>query len=159
MEAKVISHHSPHLLDRLRAEIRVRHYSIRTEQSYADWARRFILFCNKRHPGEMRAIDVRDFISHLAVDRNGAASTQNQAKSALLFLYREMLEIELSWLDEVVVAKTAKRLRQLDQRYSHFIPAKPIIPPALFSATRPPSHSNPSGAFAPGSESVAPVHC
>lgn len=110
MKAKVVSQDSPKLLDRLRAEIRVRHYSLRTEQAYVDWARRFIFFHNKRHPKEMGAVELRDFLSHLAVDRNVSASTQNQAKSALLFLYREVLNIELPWLDEVISAKTAKRL-------------------------------------------------
>ena len=110
MELKAVSQGSPKLLDRLRAEIRVRHYSLRTEQSYVDWVRRFILFHHKRHPSEMGASEIRDFLSHLAVDRQVSASTQNQAKSALLFLYREVLKVELPWLDEVVVAKSAKRL-------------------------------------------------
>ena len=110
MEAKVVSQDSPKLLDRLRTQIRLRHYSLRTEQTYVDWARRYILFHGKRHPKEMGAAELRDFLSHLAVDRNVAASTQNQAKSALLFLYREVLQIELPWLDEVIAAKTAKRL-------------------------------------------------
>lgn len=110
MEAQAVSQDSPKLLDRLRAEIRLRHYSIRTEETYVDWARRFILFNNKRHPKDMGAEEVRDFLSHLAVERNVSASTQNQAKSALLFLYREVLQIELPWLDEVIAAKSAKRL-------------------------------------------------
>ena len=110
MEAKVVSQDSPKLLDRLRIQIRLRHYSLRTEQAYVDWARRYILFHGKRHPKEMGAVELRDFLSHLAVDRNVAASTQNQAKSALLFLYREVLQIELPWLDEVIAAKAAKRL-------------------------------------------------
>jgi len=110
MEVKAISQDSPKLLDRLRAEIRVRHYSIRTEETYVDWARRFILFHGKRHPKDMGAEEVRDFLSHLAVEHNVAASTQNQAKSALLFLYREVLHVELPWLDEVIAAKAAKRL-------------------------------------------------
>lgn len=110
MEVKVVSQDSPKLLDRVRAEIRLRHYSLRTEQSYVDWARRFILFHHKRHPVEMGATEIRDFLSHLAVDRQVSASTQNQAKSALLFLYREVLKVELPWLDEIVVAKSAKRL-------------------------------------------------
>ena len=110
MDAKVVSQDSPKLLDQVRAEIRVRHYSLRTEQTYVDWVRRFILFHDKRHPKEMGAGEVRDFLSHLAVDRNVSASTQNQAKSALLFLYREVLQIQLPWLDEVIAAKTAKRL-------------------------------------------------
>ena len=110
MEAKAVSQDSPKLLDRLRAEIRVRHYSIRTEEAYVDWVRRFILFQDKRHPKDMGAEEVRDFLSHLATERNVSASTQNQAKSALLFLYREVLKIELPWLDEVVAAKVARRL-------------------------------------------------
>ena len=100
----------PRLLDRLRAAIRVRHYSIRTEDAYADWARRFILFHDKRHPLNLGASEVAAFLTYLAVQRNVAASTQNQAKSALLFLYRVVLEIELPWLDEVVGAKTPRRL-------------------------------------------------
>ena len=110
MEAKAVSQDSPKLLDRMRAEIRLRHYSIRTEEAYTDWARRFILFHDKRHPKEMGAVEVRDFLSHLATERNVSASTQNQAKSALLFLYREVLHIELPWLDEVIAAKSARRL-------------------------------------------------
>ena len=94
----------------MRAEIRVRHYSIRTEETYLDWARRFILFHNKRHPKDMGAEEVQSFLSYLAVERNVASSTQNQAKSALLFLYRDVLHIELPWLDEVVSAKMGKRL-------------------------------------------------
>jgi integron integrase len=110
MEAKAVSLDSPKLLDRMRAEIRTRHYSIRTEETYVDWARRFILFHGKRHPKDMGADEVQAFLSHLAVERHVAASTQNQAKSALLFLYREVLHIELPWLDEVIAAKTGKRL-------------------------------------------------
>jgi len=110
MEVKAVSQDSPRLLDRVRAEIRLRHYSLRTEQSYVDWARRFILFHRKRHPSEMGPTEIKDFLSHLAVDRQVSASTQNQAKSALLFLYREVLKVELPWLDEIVVARSAKRL-------------------------------------------------
>lgn len=94
----------------MRVEIRLRHYSIRTEEAYVDWTRRFILFHDKRHPQDMGAEEVRDFLSHLATERNVAASTQNQAKSALLFLYRDVLQIELPWLAEVIAAKSAKRL-------------------------------------------------
>lgn len=110
MKVKVVSKDSPRLLDRMRAEIRLRHYSIRTEEAYVDWARRFILFHGKRHPAEMGAEEVRDFLSHLASERNVSASTQSQARSALLFLYKEVLGIELPWLDEVVNAKKGKRL-------------------------------------------------
>src|SRR5947207_800480 len=88
------------LLDQVRAAIRVRHYALRTEQAYTDWIRRFILFQGKRHPEEMGAAEVREFLSDLAVRGQVAASTQNQALSALLFLYREVLKVELSWVDE-----------------------------------------------------------
>jgi integron integrase len=97
-------------LDQLRQAIRVRHYSIRTENAYCDWARRFILFHGKRHPREMAAGEVTAFLTHLANERNVSASTQNQAKSALLFLYRQVLGIELPWLDEIVQAKRGTRL-------------------------------------------------
>ena len=101
---------SPRLLDRLRDAIRLRHYSIRTEATYVDWVRRFILFHDKRHPAELGPAEVAAFLTHLAVDRSVAPSTQNQAKSALLFLYKVVLEIELPWLDEIVAAKDARRL-------------------------------------------------
>jgi integron integrase len=110
MDVKVISPDSPKLLDRLRAQIRLRHYSIRTEETYVDWTRRFTLFYGKRHPKDMEPAEVTAFLTHLATERNVAASTQNQAKSALLFLYREVLQLELPWLDEVIAAKPARRL-------------------------------------------------
>ena len=100
----------PRLLDRLREETRLRHYSIRTEATYADWARRFILFHGKRHPLELGAAEVTEFLTHLAVQRNVAPSTQNQAKSALLFLYRIVLGVQLPWLDEVIAAHAPRRL-------------------------------------------------
>ena len=98
------------LLEQLSDRIRVKHYSIRTEQAYSDWVRRFILFHGKRHPREMGAKEVEAFLTHLAVAGRVSASTQNQAKSALLFLYQEVLETELPWLDEVESAKATKRL-------------------------------------------------
>ena len=101
---------APRLLDRLRGEIRVRHYSIRTESAYVDWARRFILFHHKRHPQDMGAAEVEAFLTYLAVERKVAASTQNQAKSALLFLYGQVLKLELPWLDEVTAARTQRKL-------------------------------------------------
>ena len=100
----------PRLLDRLREAIRVRHYSFRTEDTYVDWARRFILFNAKRHPTDLGAPEVAAFLTHLAVDRGVSPSTQNQAKSALLFLYRVVLELQLPWLDEIVAAKDQRRL-------------------------------------------------
>ncbi len=98
------------LLERVRLKIRLKHYSLRTEQAYLDWIRRFILFHGKRHPGEMGAGEVEAFLTHLAAVRNVAASTQNQAKSALLFLYKEVLAIELPWLDRVERAREPARL-------------------------------------------------
>ncbi|MEF8767696.1 integron integrase [Candidatus Accumulibacter contiguus] len=98
------------LLEQLSDRIRVKHYSIRTEQAYSEWVRRFILFHGKRHPREMGAKEVEAFLTHLAVAGRVSASTQNQAKSALLFLYQEVLETELPWLDEVESAKATKRL-------------------------------------------------
>jgi integron integrase len=98
------------LLDQVRGKIRLKHYSIRTEQAYVDWIRRFILHFGKRHPRELGAAEVEAFLTHLAVEGKVAASTQNQAKSALLFLYREVLEVELPWLDNVERAKAPKRL-------------------------------------------------
>ncbi|OGB45940.1 MAG: integrase [Burkholderiales bacterium RIFCSPLOWO2_12_FULL_65_40] len=100
----------PKLLERMRIHLRTRHYSIRTEEAYIDWARRFIVFHGKRHPQEMGAAEVEAFLSHLAVDRLVSASTQNQAKAALLYLYKQVLETDLPWLNEVVQAKTPKRL-------------------------------------------------
>ena len=101
---------SPKLLDQVRGKIRLKHYSIRTEQAYTDWIKRYIYFHGKRHPKDMGAQDIESFLTHLAVKGKVAASTQNQAKSALLFLYREVLGIDLPWLDNVEQAKTPKRL-------------------------------------------------
>lgn len=100
----------PKLLDQVRDRIRVKHYSIRTETQYLQWIRRFILFHDKRHPRDMGAGEVEAFLTHLAVEGRVAASTQNQALSALLFLYREVLGINLPWLDGVVRAKLPQRL-------------------------------------------------
>jgi integron integrase len=101
---------APRLLDQVRGKIRVKHYSIRTEQAYVDWIKRFIRHFGKRHPRELGAAEVEAFLTHLAVAGKVAASTQNQAKSALLFLYREVLGAELPWLDNIETAKTPKRL-------------------------------------------------
>jgi integron integrase len=98
------------LLDRVRERIRVKHYSLRTEDAYLQWIRRFILFHGKRHPREMGAAEVEAFLSHLATAGRVSPSTQNQALSALLFLYREVLEVELPWLDGVVRAKRPKHI-------------------------------------------------
>lgn len=100
----------PKLLDQVRARIRAKYYSIRTEDQYVFWIRRFVRFHGKRHPREMGAAEVEAFLSDLAVNGHVAASTQNQALSALLFLYREVLEIELPWLENVTRAKRPQRL-------------------------------------------------
>ena len=98
------------LVQRVRERIRVRHYSIRTEHAYCDWIKRFVIFHGKRHPSELGATDVEAFLTALAVEGRVAASTQNQAKSALLFLYREVLGAELPWLDRIQKAKAPGRL-------------------------------------------------
>ncbi|MCH7611641.1 MAG: phage integrase N-terminal SAM-like domain-containing protein, partial [Chloroflexi bacterium] len=98
------------LLDRVRQSIRLKNYSIRTEQAYVSWVRRFILFHDKRHPRQMGSAEVERFLSHLAVERNVSASTQNQALSALLFLYREVLKKELEYPIDSIRAKRPKRL-------------------------------------------------
>lgn len=98
------------LLDQLREVARMKHYSIRTEQSYAEWVKRFVLFHGKRHPNELGAPDVEAFLSHLAIERNVTASTQNQALNALVFLYRHVLRKDFGWLDDVVRAKRPSRM-------------------------------------------------
>ena len=100
----------PKLLDRVRHKIRLRHYSLRTEQAYLDWIRRFILFHGKRHPETLGAPDVEAFLTHLAVERKVAAATQNLAKTSILFLYRDVLERDLPWLQNVERARTPARL-------------------------------------------------
>jgi hypothetical protein len=99
----------PRLPDRVRGAIRARHMSRSTEESYVGWIRRFIVFHGKRHPAEMGAPEVTRFLTALAVRGKVAASTQNQALSALLFLYRRVLEVDLPWLDGVVRAVTPER--------------------------------------------------
>jgi len=97
------------LLDQMREILRTQHYSIRTEHTYVDWAKRFILFHQKRHPKEMGRAEIEAFLTHLAIDRKVAASTQNQALSALLFLYEKVLHQEVGSVD-AVRARKPKRL-------------------------------------------------
>jgi integron integrase len=104
-EAPAPARQRPRLLDQVREEIRKRHYSRRTEKSYIGWIRRFILFHGKRHPAEMGEAEVSRFLSHLAVIGKVSASTQNQALSALFFLYRQVLCREVEWVEGVVRAK------------------------------------------------------
>jgi integron integrase len=98
------------LLDRVRELIRIRHYSIRTEHAYLQWIRRFILLHGKRHPQDMGADELTAFLSNLAVQHHVSASTQNQALHAILFLYRDVLKINLPWLSEVQRAKKPQHL-------------------------------------------------
>lgn len=102
--------HRPGLMTVMRERLRLKHYSIRTEKSYVAWVRRYIHFHDKRHPREMGKVEIEAFLSSLAVDRNVAAATQNQALSAILFLYREVLDLPLPWLDDVVRARKPARL-------------------------------------------------
>jgi integron integrase len=98
------------LLEQVRDRIRTLHYSIRTENAYLTWIRDFIIFHGKRHPAEMGAREIGTFLSHLATKRKVAAATQNQALSALLFLYKEVLKQEVEWVTNVEHAKHSKRL-------------------------------------------------
>jgi integron integrase len=106
----VLPTQAPKLLDQMRGVIRALHYSLRTETVYVDWVRRYIKFHELRHPRDMGAAEVTVFLTHLAVERQVSASTQNQAKSAILFLYQRVLKLELPWLDEVPQAKASTRL-------------------------------------------------
>jgi len=99
-----------HLMDQVRDVLRVHHYSLRTERTYLGWIKRYILFHKKRHPNEMGELEVTAFLSYLASEKNVSASTQNQALSAILFLYKKVLMVELTWLNDVVRAKRPQHL-------------------------------------------------
>src|SRR5688572_28805874 len=98
------------LLDQVREVIRRKHYSLRTEDVYVDWVRRFVRFCDLRHPRECGAAELEAFLSSLATRGQVSASTQNQARSAILFVYKEVLQTELPWLENVVSEKRPARL-------------------------------------------------
>jgi len=98
------------LLDELRRQVRLRHYSYRTEQAYVGWVRRYVVFHGRRHPSELGAAEVESFLSHLASVRNVASATQAQAMSAVLFLYKAVLKVELPWLENVVRPTRPRRL-------------------------------------------------
>ena len=98
------------LLDDVRDVMRVKHYSYQTEKIYIYWIKKYIFFHKVTHPAEMGAAEVQAFLTHLAVEKNVAASTQNQALSALLFLYREVLKVDLPWLDQFTPAKKSNRV-------------------------------------------------
>ena len=98
------------LLDQVRDTVRLKHYSIRTEHSYVGWIKRYILYHDKRHPKDMREKEIEDFLTHLAVDLKVASSTQNQAFNALLFLYRQVLKIELKESINAIRARKPQKL-------------------------------------------------
>ena len=100
----------PKLLDQLREALRIRHYSSKTEQSYVQWVKRYIIFHNKRHPSEMGEGEIRQFLNHLAVDKQVTASTQNQALCAIIFLYKYVIEKEPGEFRNVIWAKKSIRL-------------------------------------------------
>lgn len=101
---------APRLLDEVRRQIRIRHYAYSTERTYVYWTKFFVRFHRMRHPREMGGAEVEAFLSYLASDRKVSASTQNQAKAALLFLYKAVLGIDLPWLRELVSAQGSRRL-------------------------------------------------
>jgi integron integrase len=110
MPAPPVAPPAPKLLTRVREAIRTRHYSRRTEEAYIGWVRRYIRFHGTRHPGELEAADVARYLSHLATREEVGASTQNQALSALLFLYRDVLGKDVGWLSGVVRARRPRRV-------------------------------------------------
>lgn len=108
LDQEKTAEHKPRLLEQVRDVLRYRHYSYRTEQSYIHWIKRYIYFHNKKHPREMGADEIVEYLTHLAVKRKVSPSTQNQALSALLFLYKQVLQIDLPWLDNIKRAKRKK---------------------------------------------------
>ena len=109
-KANLKTEDKPKLLNQVRAAIRMKHYSRRTEEAYVGWIRRFVLFHGKRHPEEMGAVEIHQFLSHLALNENVAASTQNQALCAIIFLYKQVLKQEVGEIENIVWAKKPKKL-------------------------------------------------
>ena len=101
---------SPKLLDQVRNRLRYKHYALKTERTYIAWIRRYIYFHNKTHPKDLDGSAVARFLSYLATEENVAAATQNQALNALVFLYREILDVDLGELPEIIRPKRPKRL-------------------------------------------------
>jgi site-specific recombinase XerD len=101
---------APKLLDQVRETMRASRYSPRTEAAYVEWIKRYVRFHGIRHPQEMGADEVKAFLSHLATQMNVAASTQNQAFSALLFLYQEVLKKRMPWIDDIVRASRPRKV-------------------------------------------------
>lgn len=106
----MISPLQPKLLDQVRSVIRLRNMSYRTEQTYVDWIRRYIFHHGKKHPRDLGIVEIREFLNHLVTQENVAPATQNQALHALLFLYREVLEIDLPRIDNLLASKKSPRL-------------------------------------------------
>jgi integron integrase len=133
------SNSEPKLLDQVRRAIRIRHYSIRTERTYVDWTTRYILFHNKRHPKDMAGPEINQFLSYLATDLNVAASTQNQALNAIMFLYKKVLKTEIEDIGEVIRAKRPKRLpevlsvRETAALLSHFSGTKRLMAELIYA--------------------------
>jgi site-specific recombinase XerD len=100
----------PRLLDQVSEKIRFKHYSSRTKKAYVHWIRRFIIFHGKQHPRDLRAREIEEFLTCLAVKQKVASTTQNQAFNALLFLYKQVLDIELPRLENIARAKRPQRL-------------------------------------------------
>lgn len=115
--------HNPKLLDQVRAAIRTKHYSMRTEESYVSWIKRFVKFHGLRHPDEMGEAEIRTFLNYLAVKENVAASTQNQALCAILFLYKQVLKIEIENIEDINWAKKSKKIPEFftHQEVQHVI--------------------------------------
>jgi integron integrase len=123
--ARSVSPSPPSLLDRVRAALRLRHYSARTEEAYLSWIKRFILYHRKRHPATLGEFEVTAYLSHLASEGKVAAATQTQALAALLFLYRQVIGGDVGWLQGLVRAKGPVRLpvvlnrQEVDQLLRH----------------------------------------
>ena len=124
----------PKLLDQLRERIRYRHYSVRTEEAYVLWAKRYIFYHGMRHPAEMGKQEIEKFLSYLANERDVAVATHNQALSALLFLYKEVLGVNLPWLTEFGRPKRPKRLPVVLTAAEGKCP----VPPHSFQTSAPP---------------------
>lgn len=130
----------PKFLEQVRAVARMRHFSLRTEEAYGDWIKRFILFHHKRHPAEMGVDQIRQFLSHLAVDKHVSASTQNQALCALLFLYRDVLRVDLPHIEGIERAKPPIRLpvvftrQEVEQLLAHLAGTYSLICGLLYES-------------------------
>ena len=100
----------PKLLDLVKDNLRVRHYSRKTEESYVSWIKRFIFFNSKKNPNEMGKEEIQKFLNYLAVEKQVSSSTQNQALQAILYLYKNIIKKEIGWLEEIIKAHRSKRL-------------------------------------------------